>query len=367
MSMTARTSEDPLREWHRVAMPTRAACLARIGRINFDELASSFFRFGAQLGKEGRPGGVCNAFSKTMIVNHPVDSQIFYSNDAKVIDDFPAFLMGEVGPSPCDTFMDPCHGLAMFPAFFCTFRHCAMLALHVCQCLFLCAEKPGIGNLFPSRERGKGFQANVYSYLRGAFGQASRLTLNAETGIPFAGTALVKSERFELAPHGAMQHNLDMPNAGSIELALLIDLEAGLWIGEAIITVMSLETRIAWRFTCLDSSEEGFHGKIKSDSHLLQHLGMHRCQGRTFLFEYRERGLLLIQAQTLAFQLIGGLSLFKQVVVEPPTFIQCLLQQALLLFRRKYPVLEHLTHMCYGSAKHKCCQMKGGRPFIPRT
>ena len=51
MSMTAGTIEYPFRQGHLLPMSTLTACLTRIGRIDFDELASSFFRFGVQLGK----------------------------------------------------------------------------------------------------------------------------------------------------------------------------------------------------------------------------------------------------------------------------------------------------------------------------
>src|SRR2546429_3565664 len=72
MRRTAGTIEDTDIQGYLLPMSTPATGLARIGRIDFDELASSFFRFGVQLGKEGRPRGICNAFRKTMVVGHAV-------------------------------------------------------------------------------------------------------------------------------------------------------------------------------------------------------------------------------------------------------------------------------------------------------
>ena len=70
MNMTARTIEDAFRERHLLAMSTGTACLTRRGRIDFDQRAPSFFRFGCQLTEEGRPRGIGNAFRQTMVLHH---------------------------------------------------------------------------------------------------------------------------------------------------------------------------------------------------------------------------------------------------------------------------------------------------------
>src|SRR6266849_1492526 len=107
MSITARTSEYALRERHRLSMSTDAAGLTRVGRIDFDQDSPSFCRFGVQMGKEGRPRGVRNAFGKTMVVHHPVDGQILNSNDAISIHDGTGVLVSEVLSTPGNTFMHP--------------------------------------------------------------------------------------------------------------------------------------------------------------------------------------------------------------------------------------------------------------------
>src|SRR6266699_573158 len=103
--MTAGTSEDPHIQGHLLPMSTDAACLTRIGRIDFDQLSASFFRFARELTKERRPRGVCNAFCKTMIVNHPVHVKVFDADHPKAIYDLATFLMREVLPSELDAFM----------------------------------------------------------------------------------------------------------------------------------------------------------------------------------------------------------------------------------------------------------------------
>ena|SRR5438105_15909176 len=136
MSMTAGTIEYPFRERHLLPMSTDAACLTRIGRVNFDQRAPSLFRFGAQLGKECRPGGICNAFGKTMIMHHPVDRQIFHTDDTEPINNLTAFLVGEVITPELDTLMDTSHNLPMLASLRRTFRQLRVFPLHFRQGLF---------------------------------------------------------------------------------------------------------------------------------------------------------------------------------------------------------------------------------------
>ncbi len=59
-----------LTQGHELPVVAPAAILRGVGRIDFDELSASFFRFAGQLRKEGRPRGICNAFGQTMIMQH---------------------------------------------------------------------------------------------------------------------------------------------------------------------------------------------------------------------------------------------------------------------------------------------------------
>src|SRR5437764_15344360 len=92
MSMTARTSEYTLTERHFLAMSTPAACLTRIGRIDFDQCGPSFFRFCCKLSEECRTEGNCNAFRKTMVMNHSVKGEFIYTYDAKSMNDLTDFM-----------------------------------------------------------------------------------------------------------------------------------------------------------------------------------------------------------------------------------------------------------------------------------
>ncbi len=132
-------------------MSTLAACLTRIGRIDFDQHPASFFRFARELGKEGRPRGIGNALGKTMIMGHVLHLQVFHTDKPIRIDDLAAGLMGEVLAPPRNPLMHAGDRLAMFPAALGAFGQLGVLALHFGQGFLFLAEKSGVGDLFTGR------------------------------------------------------------------------------------------------------------------------------------------------------------------------------------------------------------------------
>ena len=186
MSMAARTIENPFREGHLLSVSTGAACLARVGRIDFGELASSFFRFGVQLGKECRPRGICNAFGQTMIVGHAVDAEVFYADDPEPINNVTALLMGEVLTPPSGPLMHSSHGFAVLVTLRCAAGQLGMLALDFRQGLCLLAKKARIGNLFTSGQGSKRLESNIYSNLFATFWQSLGSALYRKGDKPLA-------------------------------------------------------------------------------------------------------------------------------------------------------------------------------------
>src|SRR5947209_20152964 len=94
---------DSLTQGHLLPMMAPAAILRRVGRIHFDELSASFFRFAREFVKELRPRGIGNAFGQAMGMNHAVDAQVFYAHGPELVDDLPGLLMREVVSSEGNT------------------------------------------------------------------------------------------------------------------------------------------------------------------------------------------------------------------------------------------------------------------------
>src|SRR6266487_3181529 len=112
-----------LTQGHELPVVAPAAILRGVGRIDFDELSASFFRFAGQLRKEGRPRGICNAFGQTMIMQHSLDLQIFHADHPKTVNNLPTLLMGEIVPFEGNPLMDSRNHLPMLAAFSCAFAN----------------------------------------------------------------------------------------------------------------------------------------------------------------------------------------------------------------------------------------------------
>src|SRR5450432_1792245 len=138
-------------------MVTPAAILRRVGRVDFEERSASFFRFAREMLKELRPCRVTDTFCQTMIMNHPIDMQIFHTNDPKGVDDRSALLVGEIVTSPFGSFMDPSDHLAVLMPLFGAFLQSGVFSLNLRQGFFFTAEEARVGNFLPSREGCKGF------------------------------------------------------------------------------------------------------------------------------------------------------------------------------------------------------------------
>lgn len=283
--LTAGTMIASLTQGHHLPMVAPATILGRIGRIDSYIMPASFFRFAGQFAEKSRPRGIMNAFRQTMIVGHTVHLQVFDADDPIRVDDLAAFLVGEVLPPELHTFMDSCHRFTVLMALGCTLCQFAVLALYTSQSLLFFAKEARVGDLFTAGERGKRFESYINAHLGRHIGQAKRFTLHRERSVPLACTAFLDGECFDLSTDGSVPDDFEMPDARKGKLALLVDLETELRIGEAIIASLALETGIAGGLTRFDSAEEGFHGKIKPNGYILQDLGVDFCEGRTFLFQ----------------------------------------------------------------------------------
>src|SRR6266699_3628280 len=327
-------------------MSTPAAGLTAIGRIDSNVGPASFFRFAGQFAEKFRPTGIMNALRKTVVMRHAVDLQVFHTDDPKGIDDLAAFLMGEVISSKGDALMHTSYCLPVFTTLRTSFRKFAVFTLDFGQGLLFLAEKAGVVYLRAVRESSKRLESHVYPYLSRHLRQSLRVTFHRKGSIPLVGRGTVDGEGFDLATDGPMQDDLEVSNARSIPLALLIHLKATLGIGEAVVAVLALETgkaRVLGMF--FYTSEEGFHGQIQPDRHILQHLGMDRGQGGAFLFQERPGGLLLLEGERETLRLICLFASLQQMVIEPTALFQCLVEPGFLLLGGVYPILKRLPHV----------------------
>src|SRR5690242_9899452 len=105
--LAAQTIEYPIGEGKLVkqAIPTLAASLRSVGRIDSDEGVASLYRFATHHAEKARPSRVHNTFRKTMIFIHAVDMQVFNRDKAISINNLSTLLVGEIGTFETDAFM----------------------------------------------------------------------------------------------------------------------------------------------------------------------------------------------------------------------------------------------------------------------
>ncbi len=96
--------------------------------------------------RELAPRDVMDAFGKTMVVRHPLDREVFNSNQVKGVDDMAAVLMGEVAAPPRNPFMDASYHFALSGALRRPLLLLGQATLGLGKRLFVTTEEARVGN-----------------------------------------------------------------------------------------------------------------------------------------------------------------------------------------------------------------------------
>lgn len=334
-----------LTERHLLPMPTPATGLRRIGGIDSYQLSASLFRFTRELVEECRPRHIADRFCQTMVMNHSVHIQVFYTDNAKLVGNLSAVLMGKVFAPPCNALIHSGNSLMMFASLWRSFGQFTVLALDFGKRLFLRLKEAGIANLLPVRKRSKGFQTNVNTHSVGVLWQTLWFYFTGETSVPFAGRAPADSAGFRDARQVSVKNDLDAANLGENDL-FIRDLTATRDLREcnAVVASAPLEARVARFFASLTAPKECFKSQIDTYGYILQNLRVHTTQGGSFLFQYRVCADLPITRQSLAGLSVSVTTLFQQVIIQPATLFKNSVKAFLLLLRWINSILKHFMH-----------------------
>ncbi len=148
---------------------------------------------------------------------------------------------------------------------------------------------------------------------------------------PLARRGSHDAARFDDAFRGSVLYHLEMPNLGKAELALCIDAETRLRVGEGIVAESGLIARVAGCLASFHASKEGFEGFVYSMQDVLQDLGVDGFIFWSDLFDGGKLGTLLREGEALAAQLIGVFPLLQCGVVQLRAEGELLIQHAFLL------------------------------------
>jgi len=220
-----------------------------------------------------------------------------------------------------------------------------MRALDSGQGLFFFAEKAGVGDLFPIRERSKGLESDVNPDLSSNRVKSFRITFDSEKHRPFARTTPKDGTGFDGSLERTVIDHLDTPNLGECHAVIMRETEPALREGEAIVAVSPTKTGKARMFTSCAASKERFEGQVKTDGDILQDLGVDTSKRGAFLFQERIGRLLLIARETLSCVRVRMLALLQQVIIQPTTLFQGLVEFVNLLPGGIDAILKHFTHV----------------------
>jgi hypothetical protein len=239
--------------------------------------------------------------------------------------------------------------------------------------LFL-AEKTGIVDFFFVAESSERLQSHIDTHLSWSRFKTFRLTLARKADVPFTSRGTLHGTGFHLAFDLAMIDHLEAANLGEAYPFIMCDAKATLREGEAIISLLAFEARIARVLGMLShSTKESLKGQINTDGYILQDLGVNSIERSAFLFQNREGILLLKTGERDAIPFIGRFTHFKQVVIEPTTLFKGLVELLFLLLIGKDAVRKHFQHSVIGAQTEQECKPRTAlslprirnAPYIP--
>ena len=223
------------------------AMLARAGRVDLHDPASSLFRFGAEYAQKGRPACIVHGLGEKA-PRHALDVEVLDGNQLVGIGQLPRDLVAEVAPLAGNVFMDALeteHGLAAAAR---PLAASGNAALGAAQLRLPAPEPARIGNHLAATERREVFQANIDTDFRSEFRQGFGLAFNAEAYVP-AASAAAERHGLDLAAELSMPLDLEFSDSLNVELAVITDF-AAITIGRERVGVEAV-TRLEARETGL--------------------------------------------------------------------------------------------------------------------
>ena len=335
MQTTAWTFKDAVGQGHGLPVSTSTACLRSVGRIHRHEHSASFYRFALCHEEEVRPSRIRNAFSKAIVVNHPVDVEIFDEYPPVLVNDPSGLLVREVITLKSDAFVDTSNNFATSGSIRSAFLFLGELALCFSKFLLFLFEKAGILNRGFIGEGSKGVKTDIYTDSVVLGRKNLRLDFASKRHVPLARRRAEYSGGLWASIKRAMLNYLDVAYLGNKELSIFNG-TAGrdLRKREAVIAELPSEARMARSFTGPASAKEGFESKVDSYADILKHLAVNVFETGAFFLQSWKTSCLIVVANRYLIVSPRVLAFGQEVIVEPTAFIKDAFKGFRLLLRR---------------------------------
>ena len=346
MQTTAWTFESAAGKRHLLPMPALVTVLRCVGRIDFDKHPAGASSLVGKFVEKPRPSRVRNALCETVIVDHPVDGQIFNTDGAVTINNAPGMPMGEIITPESNALMNTSNNFAPLLSLRRAFFSLAQFALSLGKGLFVLPEKLGWVNGLAVGKRGKGAQADIDAYGFVVGSKPVRFNIATERNVPLASRRTSNGSGLGVSAHFAVQNDFDVSDLGDSQTPVFDGTSRRhLRKCKRVVPAFATKTRIARLFTRFYAAEESLVSKIDSDSNILQNLGMHTIQAVTLLLENWNRNRLRMVVQRFLALFPRSFSLFKQMVVKPTAFVKRAFEGFCLIAGRKQSVFKGFKHM----------------------
>lgn len=294
---------DALRQILDDYCPARGAALTCPAWVNCSHFSTSVRRFVGRVLNQLIPSRVLNALTQTMIPDHASNVQIFKGDDSELRYERVTKLMREVAATVSNAFVDtPC-------------RFSMLFSLCLRKCLLIRPKESRISNPFACRKSSEARQANVNSYRSIIRGHGSRFDFHREARIPLARCGACDSQSLNLAFNQSVQLNSHVSDFRQAQL-VTVDGEAGLSVGERVVSFVRAKARKACSLFSLHPTKETIKCFFYSLQNILQDLAVDARHIFTNLFDVRQLVRLFNVPHGLSFEPVCVAPFLQTRVVE---------------------------------------------------
>ena len=342
--VTTQTIERSYGQSHLLPVPAARASLRCVSGVYFNQRTTSVFSFVRKIVKELPPCHIENAFGKAVVVNHPVNVQVFNGDDTSLVDKVPAKLVSEVGTPVCSTLLDMRNDFASLGSLRRPLRLFTHSSLSFSKSLFSGTKETGIVDDLARRKSGETRKSDINTHSFFRFWKRIIGDFTAKRHEPLASAGTSDTAGLDVPFEGAVVNNLNIANLGKRNGRIANGIPA-LWVTKAIIPSSAAETGVSRLLARFNSAEESLKSKVNPDSHVLENLTVDTGKRWSIPFQGRQSLNLSVESKGLVVIFPSYLTLFQKVIVKPATLVECLEHKSLLFVGRIQSVLEsYLMH-----------------------
>lgn len=224
------------------------------------------------------------------------------------------------------------------------------LSLSANEIALRCLVGPWVGDELPGAERGERRDADVHAdALAGRLEQFDRHVVACECDVPMAVARERHGGRFDPPLHWTVQFDFDVADAGEPD-ALATGKErrpvavSRILEGERRVASPALESREAWLFTSLDSSEECAISAVQSRDGILEEMSVDLGELGTQVSDLAKLGHLSVPGERDASESVCVSSLLQRGVVELAKQRERPTHRPVLRRRRTEPISVDADH-----------------------